>query len=151
MLSFEETGKILDAACEELPEGLFRELNGGVSLQRGDRRNPDGRYILGLYHNDVMGRWIEIFYGSFQAVHGSLPDGEFAEELKKVLYHELTHHVEGLAGDRTLEKQDEQETEEYREGVSLARFDCGPDRPEQSSHMRRRARPARPFEEEGDR
>ena len=31
MLSFEEAGAVLDAACEALPDGLFDALNGGVS------------------------------------------------------------------------------------------------------------------------
>ncbi len=149
MLSFEEAGRILDEACEALPPGLFRDLNGGVSLLPGERKGEDGRYILGLYHNDMMGRWIELFYGSFRRVYAGAEEDEVARALRETLHHELTHHVEGLAGDRTLEKQDQREREEYRLAQEQARFGGGYAGPGKSSRMRRRARPARPYEEDG--
>ena len=110
MLSFEQAGEILDAAVDALPEGICDGLNGGVNLIRDMRRSEDGRYTMGLYHHDGMGRYVEIFYGSFAAVFGDESDEIFAEELKKTLHHELTHHVESKAGDRTLEKWDEEQT-----------------------------------------
>lgn len=110
MLSFEQAGKILDDAVDALPEGIYDDLNGGVNLIRDERRSEDGRYTMGLYHHDEMGRYVEIFYGSFVAVHGNKSDAVFVEELKKTLHHELTHHVESKAGDRTLEKWDEEQT-----------------------------------------
>ena len=110
MLSFEQAGKILDAAVDALPEGIYDDLNGGVNLIRDTRRSEDGRYTMGLYHHDGMGRYVEIFYGSFVAVYGHESDAVFAEELKKTLHHELTHHVESKAGDHTLEKWDEEQT-----------------------------------------
>jgi len=109
MLTFEEAGQVLDEAVEALPEGIFRELNGGVNLQREARRGADGGYIMGLYHRDAMGRWIEIFYGSFLALYGDIPAAQFREHLDATLRHELTHHIESLAGDRTLEKWDEEQ------------------------------------------
>ena len=110
MLSFEQAGEILDAAVDALPEGIYDDLNGGVNLIRGARRSEDGRYTMGMYHHDGMGRYVEIFYGSFVAVYGHKSDEVFAEELKKTLRHELTHHVESKAGDHTLEKWDEEQT-----------------------------------------
>ena len=110
MLSFEQAGEILDAAVDALPEGIYDDLNGGVNLIRDTRRSEDGRYTMGLYHHDGMGRYVEIFYGSFVAVYGHESDAVFAEELKKTLHHELTHHVESKAGDHTLEKWDEEQT-----------------------------------------
>ena len=110
MLSFEEAGKILDDAVDALPEGIYDDLNGGVNLIRDARRGEDGRYTMGLYHHGGMGRYVEIFYGSFAAVYGHESDAVFAEELKKTLHHELTHQVESKAGDRTLEKWDEEQT-----------------------------------------
>ena len=109
MLSFEEAGKVLDEAVEALPEGIFDDLNGGVNLLPDEKRGEDGRLILGLYHNDAMGRWVEIFYGSFLRVFPEATDEAFAEELRKTLRHELTHHVESKAGDRTLEHWDEEQ------------------------------------------
>ncbi|MGN1001890.1 MAG: hypothetical protein ACI4PC_03890 [Oscillospiraceae bacterium] len=119
MVSFEQAGKMLDAAVEELPQGIFRELNGGVNLLPEERMSADGRYTLGLYHSDSMGRYVEIFYGSFAALYGTLPPEKFERKLKKTLHHELTHHVESLAGDRSLEKWDEEQTELWENGGTL--------------------------------
>ena len=120
MLSFEEAGRVLDEAVEALPEGIFDDLNGGVNLLPEEKLGEDGRYILGLYHHDAMGRYVEIFYGSFLKVFPGASDEKFAEELRKTLRHELTHHVESKAGDRTLERWDEQQRELWLEGEPLA-------------------------------
>ena len=124
MLSFEEAGAVLDAACEALPQGLFESLNGGVSLLPDAVQEEDGRYTLGMYHNDMMGCWIEIFYGSIaQCVEDEEDEEEFRRILIETLHHELRHHVEGMAGDRSLEIEDQRETEEYRRDMELARFE----------------------------
>ena len=107
MVTFEEAGEMLDAACEALPQEIFRELNGGVNLLPDVRKDAAGSIILGLYHHNAMGRYVEIFYGSIGALYGDVPAEKFRERLTKTLHHELTHHVEGLAGDRTLEHWDE--------------------------------------------
>lgn len=120
MLSFEQAGEILDEAVDALPDGIYDDLNGGVNLLRETRRDEDGRYIMGLYHHGGMGRYVEIFYGSFVAVYGNGPDETFAEELKKTLYHELTHHVENKAGDRTLERWDEEQALKWALGEPLS-------------------------------
>ena len=117
MVSFEEAGKMLDEAAEALPEEIFKELNGGVNLLPGTKESGDGRWILGLYHNDVMGRRVEIFYGSFIQLYGDLPPEQFRKKLVGTLHHELTHHIEGLAGDRTLERWDEEQTALWLSGL----------------------------------
>ena len=119
MLSFEEAGRVLDEAVEALPEGIFDDLNGGVNLLPEEKQTEDGRYTLGLYHHDAMGRYVEIFYGSFLKVFPHATDSQLAEELRKTLHHELTHHVESKAGDRTLEHWDEEQTALWREGEPL--------------------------------
>ncbi len=97
---------MLDEAVEQLPEEIFKDLNGSVNLLPDARKSDDGRYVMGLYHHDKMGRYIEIFYGSFIALYGDIPAARFREHLSATLRHELTHHIEGLAGDRTLERWD---------------------------------------------
>ena len=119
MVSFEEAGRILDEAVEALPEGIFDDLNGGVNLLPEARRDEDGRLLLGLYHHDAMGRYVEIFYGSFAESFPEATDAELAEELRKTLRHELTHHVENKAGDRTLEKWDEEQKALWEQGEPL--------------------------------
>ena len=119
MLSYEQAGEVLDAAAEELPEGIFDDLNGGINLVEAEKTDEDGNYIMGLYHHDSMGRWVEIFYGSFAALYGDAEDALVAEELKKTLRHELTHHVENKAGDRTLERWDEEQKLRWELGEPL--------------------------------
>lgn len=119
MLSFDEVGALLDRAAEALPREIFLDLNGGVNLIDDVRRDEDGSYVMGLYHHDGMGRYIEIFYGSFAALYPRASAEELAEELKKTLHHELTHHIENKAGDRSLERWDEQQKAELALGGPL--------------------------------
>lgn len=107
MVTFQEAGAMLDEACEALPQEIFRGLNGGVNLSPETRRSENGSYTLGLYHNDLLGRYVEIFYGSIAALYGDIPPEKFRARLTATLHHELTHHIENLAGDRTLEHWDE--------------------------------------------
>ena len=118
MISFEEAGRLLDGYVDELPEGIYDDLNGGVNLLPDLREDGDGHLILGLYHNDVMGRYVEIFYGSIRRLCGN-DDAALAAQLKETLHHELTHHVEGKAGDRTLERWDEEQKLLWEQGEPL--------------------------------
>ncbi len=109
MLSFDEVGDLLDEIAEEFPAPLFDYLNGGVSLLPQEFSDPEAGedvYILGEYCNDQMGRYINIYYGSFAALFADEPWSVWQEELRATLAHELTHHVESLAGDHSLEDMD---------------------------------------------
>jgi hypothetical protein len=116
MLSFEEVGNLLDKIAEKFPEEFYRELNGGISLLHRAKRNREGPdlYVMGEYCYDAMGRYINLYYGSFRAVYGNEPDEKLKEELYATLSHEFTHHMESLAGERGLVIKDEQFMEEYR-------------------------------------
>ena len=117
MFTIEEINEMLDEIAAELPEGVFRELNGGVSLldetKRSTKDPGGGLYTLGEYRRDQMGRYIVIYYGSLMAVYGNSPDKKMRKHLRGVLTHELTHHLESLAGDRSLEKEDEKNMIKY--------------------------------------
>ena len=117
MFTIDEVNEILDEVAAELPEEIFRELNGGVSLLPESKRNaadPDGGlYTLGEYRRDQMGRYIVLYYGSIRAVHGNDTREQLRDNLKKLLVHELTHHMESLAGERDLEYEDERKIGEY--------------------------------------
>lgn len=120
MITFDEAAVILDDLIEELPDGVYDKLNGGVNLIEEAKRSDTGDYIMGLYHVDEMGRYIEIFYGSFVELFGDMDQDKFTDELRKTLHHELTHHVESMAGDRTLEKWDEEQAEKRKYGTIKA-------------------------------
>ena len=111
MLTIEEVNEMLDEIAAELPAGVFRELNGGVSLlaeAKRSKKDPDGGlFTLGEYRRDQMGRYIVIYFGSLEAVYGKCSHKNLRKHLRDVLTHELTHHIESLAGDRSLEAEDE--------------------------------------------
>ena len=111
MLTYEQAGDVLDDLVDELPEEIFTNLNGGVSFVEDAVRSDDGRYTLGMYFRDEMGRHIELYYGSFVELYGDMDDETFRRRLKSTLHHELTHHIESRAGDRSLERWDERQAE----------------------------------------
>ena len=120
LYSIDEINEMLDDIAAGLPEGIFRDLNGGVSLlpeTKLSTADPDGGlYTLGEYRYNQMGRYILIYYGSILAVHGGDSPGKMRENLKGILIHELTHHLESLAGERDLEIEDEIVLGEYLSG-----------------------------------
>ena len=109
MLSYEQAGLVLDELADELPEGIFENLNGGVNFVEEAVVAEDGRYTLGTYFRNGMGRYIELYYGSFVELYGEMDDELFKRRLKNTLHHELTHHIENMAGDRSLERWDERQ------------------------------------------
>ena len=115
-MTYEEAGVLLDKLAEELPEDFYRDLNGGILLNPEAKPHPDapGLYIMGEYCiRPVLGRYIVVYYGSFTRVHGGLPPEGWERELRRTLRHEFTHHVESLAGDKSLERRDKEDLERY--------------------------------------
>lgn len=109
MLTIDEVYDILDELAEELPPALFDSLNGGILLLEDEVPDPEAGediFIMGEYCWDELGRYINLYYGSFAAVLQDEPREVWVDELRTTLRHELTHHVEGLAGDRSLEVKD---------------------------------------------
>ena len=118
ILSFDQAGDLLDEMAEEFPEEFYAQLNGGISLLPEAKEDPEGEdlYIMGEYCNDMMGRYIVLYYGSFAALarQEDWTEEDWEDELYTTLSHEFTHHIEGLAGERGLEIRDELEMEQYR-------------------------------------
>ena len=106
MVTFEEAAAMLDEAADSLPEEIFDKLNGGVNLLPARRTDEHGLLVMGMYFVDQMGRHIEIYYGSFKERFAAAPPERWKRELTKTLKHELTHHLENLAYDRSLERWD---------------------------------------------
>lgn len=118
MVSIDEAHALLDQVAQELPEEFWYELNGGVSLLPKAKRSPmaraDDLYVLGEYRIDpAMGRYINIYYGSFVRLFGDISTEKFKRKLRKTLFHEFTHHVESLAGERGLEIKDAEQMARY--------------------------------------
>ena len=120
ILTFDEVGEKLDEMAETFPSVFYRELNGGISLLPDtveDPAFPPGEiYIMGEYCDDQMGRYINLYYGSFAVLaekeQWDLADWE--QELYTTLAHEFTHHMEGLAMENSLDRKDEAELAAFR-------------------------------------
>lgn len=117
MISLQRINDLLDEIAAEIPQEIYQKLSGGISLVPDCKkdREDDNLYIMGEYcHGSMTGRYILIYGGSFQQLFGNRSEAYIKKELEKTLKHELTHHVESLAGERDLEIQDEVEREAYR-------------------------------------
>jgi len=113
MPTFEETQDLLDEMVNSLPPGIFEGLNGGIHLSPDVFVDDDNYFVMGHYHFEPhgLGRYITVYYGSLMEFYGRGTRRRFIKELEGVLHHELTHHLENLAGDRSLEIQDELDRE----------------------------------------
>ena len=111
MLTFEESREVLTQLADSLPQPIFNKLNGGIVLLPDTLTDRNGLLILGQYHvqPNGLGRYITIYYGSVVQAHGHLDPEAFQKKLEDVLRHELTHHLENLAGDHSLEIKDAQD------------------------------------------
>lgn len=118
MISIEEVEKILDEIAAELPQEFYKELNGGIILLPEAKLDPLARnndlYIMGEYHSGGgLGRYISIYYGSFERLYGHLSREALKKQLARTLKHEFTHHLESLAGEDDLEEEDELFLQDY--------------------------------------
>ena len=121
MISIEEFEELTQIAADELPDVFFDELSGGVVILEDVKLHPDrvadDLYIMGEYHRaPLTGKVIYLYYGSFAAVYGRLGRDEIFPHIRETLRHEFRHHLEGLAGDRSLEREDERDLDQYFRG-----------------------------------
>ena len=121
MVSLEQFHEMLDEEAEELPEELYRGLNGGVILSEACRLSEHARaddlYTMGEYqYSGAMGSRIVIYYGSFQQVYGNCSPEELRRHVREVLRHDFRHHLERQAGVRDLEREDEADIRRYLYG-----------------------------------
>jgi len=119
MISIDEVEIVLDEIAEEIPKEFFKELNGGILLLPQAKKSPyaraDDLWIMGEYqYSHSMGRLINIYYGSFEKLYGNISIKRLKYELREVLLHEFTHHLESLAGEKGLEKKDAERLARYQ-------------------------------------
>ena len=119
ILTIDQVNDALDEMAEGFPQVLFEELNGGVNLLEEalpDPQFPEGEmYILGEYCEDVLGRYINLYYGSFAALaeRENWDQDTWADELYTTLSHELTHHMESRGGLHALDARDAEELAQW--------------------------------------
>jgi len=116
---------MLDEIADGLPKDFYKELNGGIILSPDTKMHPESHesgnlYIMGEYHNDRkgyggLGRYIVMYFGSFVMLYPNLPPERLKAELRRVLIHEFTHHLESLAGERDLEIEDAHKLARYKQ------------------------------------
>lgn len=120
VLSIDEVNELLDDMAEAFPEALFEGLNGGVNLL--EEAVPDEAfsagemYILGEYCEDSLGRYVNLYYGSFAAL-AKKEDWDrqtWEDELYTTFSHELTHHMESRGGTHALDDRDAEEMARWR-------------------------------------
>ena len=122
-LSFEEVGALLDDYADTFPEVLFEELNGGVNLLEDTVPDPEfpeeEMYIMGEYITDVLGNYINLYYGSFAALarQEQWDRQTWEEELKITFSHELTHHMENRSGLHALDDRDAAELAAWKQAL----------------------------------
>ena len=120
-LTIDQVEETLDEIAERFPPALFDGLNGGVNLMEDavpDPEFPEGEmYILGEYCDDCLGRYINLYYGSFAALaeREKWDEQVWREELRITLSHELTHHMEARGGLHALDDRDAEELAAWRE------------------------------------
>ena len=120
MLTIDEVNDLLDEMAEGFPAALFNGLNGGVNLLEEavpDEEFPEGElYILGEYCEDALGRYINLYYGSFAALteQEGWDRRTWEDELYTTLSHELTHHMESRGGLHALDDRDAEELARWR-------------------------------------
>jgi hypothetical protein len=125
-LDIDDFHTILEEISSEIPEVLFKELNGGIVVLPEAQIHPESvggqslLYTLGEYRVQIpgLGRYIAIFYGSFMRVFGENADPErLRKEMRKTLRHEFRHHIESLAGARDLEVEDKLSILKYKNRI----------------------------------
>lgn len=126
ILTIDRVNDLLDEMAEEFPEALFDGLNGGVNLLEEALPDPDfppgEMYILGEYCHDLLGCYINLYYGSFAALaeKEDWDEDTWDDELYTTLSHELTHHIEDRGGLHALDDRDAEELQQYRRGTGLS-------------------------------
>lgn len=118
MVNAEQFREMMDDIIAGIPSEFLTELNGGILLLAEEKVHPRSvgseLKIMGEYvRSRAMGRLIYIYYGSFMAVYGHTSAAFLKSELRRTILHELTHHLESLAGYRDLEVEDEVSLHNY--------------------------------------
>ena len=110
--------RVLAEMVDELPPEFMRGLQGVHAIEEakpeedfvdvwrlGEYLDPGSEQFLGA--GEGLGRHVALYYGSFVHVAAGDPEFDWEDEMWETLTHELRHHVESLAGDDSLNIEDE--------------------------------------------
>jgi len=119
-MTLDHFNRLADEVADEVPLEFFRELNGGIILQTAAKQHSKSvpgapLYVMGEYcRSRMMGRHINLYYGSFNVTYGHCSDKEMKAHIRSTLFHEFRHHLEALGGRRELEDEDARRLWAYR-------------------------------------
>ena len=93
----------------EIPQALLTHLNGGIRTSKVLQQDDEEKdyYILGEYIEDQLGSYILLYYGSFIYFYGDKSNEIMKKEILSTIKHELTHHIESLAGSEDLAREED--------------------------------------------
>jgi hypothetical protein len=124
-MNYEQFENRLQEMLEIIPEQYMKNLQGVHCFEerKGDPHERGlvrmGEYLDPGFESFMdsrihIGRHINIYYGSFQAVAQYNPHFDWDDQLWETLTHELQHHLESQANDQTLIEWDRQQLEKFR-------------------------------------
>ena len=123
MISIEEFREILSDELDLIPQEFFEELSGGIRVEPYARMHPSSGhvplYIMGTYNVDNTGKYIILYYGSFERTMPLADSETAAAKIREVIRHEFRHHMEHLAGmygADSLEREDRIQMRRYLRG-----------------------------------
>lgn len=111
MITYNDFDRIVQEEIALLPEYVHRDLTGGVLIDPGAYLHParvaDDLYIMGTYSTGgITGKAIILYYGSFMATMPNASEEALRLKIRETLRHEFLHHLETMAGEKSLVDED---------------------------------------------
>ncbi|MBN2221365.1 MAG: metallopeptidase family protein [Vallitaleaceae bacterium] len=95
----------------EIPPVLLEGLNLGVIVSPRIEYSDEGSQfiVMGHYVKSRIGKQIILYYGSFLHFYQGKSTKAWKRKILATIKHELTHHIEALAGQEDLAKKEHYE------------------------------------------
>lgn len=111
MITYDAFDRIVQEEIALLPEYVHHDLTGGVLIDPGTYLHParvaDDLYIMGTYSTGgITGKAIILYYGSFMATMPNASEETLRLKIRETLRHEFLHHLETMAGEKSLVDED---------------------------------------------